>query len=248
MFDLSAGTLDRPFRDKHAAATAFSAFLHAVVLGSVAWLVLSTVTEKLPEVPSMMAFLAAPPAPAPPPPPPAPARPAAANKPARPADASAPALTAPAEIPTGVRPEIPMDVGDEGGVVGGVEGGIPGGVLGGVPGGIVSEALPPPPPPPPPAAATPKRVGGDIRAPALRYRVEPEYPSIAVANRVSGMVILEATVNEAGDVVDVRVLRSIKFLDEAAIKAVKQWRYEPLVLNGQPWPFLLTVTLTFSLT
>ena len=141
-----------------------------------------------------------------------------------------------------------MDVGDEGGVVGGVEGGIPGGVVGGVPGGIVSEALPPPPPPPPPAAATPKRVGGEIRAPALRYRVEPEYPSFAVANRVSGMVILEATVNETGEVVDVRVLRSIKFLDDAAIKAVKQWRYEPLVLNGQPWPFLLTVTLTFSLT
>jgi protein TonB len=247
MFDLSAGTLDRPFRDKHAAATAFSALIHAVVLGSVAWLVLSAVNEKLPEVPSMMAFLAAPPAPALPPPPPAPAaRPAAANKPARPADASAPVFTAPAEIPVGIQPETLVDSGEEGGVVGGVVGGIPGGVLGGLPGGIVTDVAPPPPPPPPPV--TPKRVGGDIRAPALRHRVEPVYPALAVANRVTGVVILEATVDETGKVIDVKVLRGLLFLDDAAVHAVKQWRYEPLVLNGQAFPFTLTVTLTFSLT
>jgi protein TonB len=246
MFDLTAGTLDRPFRDKHTAATAFSALVHAAALGSVAWLVLFAVSDKLPDVPSMMAFVAAPPAPAPPPPPPAPsARPAAANKPARVAEVSAPVFTAPAEIPVGIQPEALIDAGGEGGVVGGVEGGLPGGVLGGLPGGVVEA---PPPPPPPPAPAAPKRVGGDIRAPALRHRVEPEYPAFAVANRIKGTVILEATVNQAGEVIDVRVLRSINFLDEAAIKAVKQWRYEPLVLNGQPWSFTLTVTLTFNLT
>ena len=248
MFDLTAGTLDRPFRDKHAAATGFSVLVHAVALGSVAWLVLFAISDKLPDVPSMMAFVAAPPAPVPPPPPPAaPARPAAANRPARSAEASAPVLTAPAEVPVGIQPEALTDAGDEGGVVGGVEGGLPGGVVGGLPGGIVA-AAPPPPPPPPPAPTGPKRVGGEIRAPALRHRVEPDYPPIAVANRVSGMVILEATVNEAGEVIDVKVLRGVTFLDAAAVKAVKQWRYEPLVLNGQPWPFLLTVTLTFSLT
>jgi len=132
---------------------------------------------------------------------------------------------------------------DEGGVPGGVEGGIPGGVLGGVLGGMVSEAPPPPPPPP----ATPKRVGGDIQAPALVRRVEPEYPPVAVAGKITGTVILEATVDEAGAVTDVKVLRSILLLDQAAVKAVKQWRYQPLVLNGQAVPFILVVTLTFNL-
>jgi len=127
--------------------------------------------------------------------------------------------------------------------VGGVEGGVPGGVLGGILGGMVGE-VPPPPPPPRPA---PARVGGDIKAPALVYRVEPEYPPMAVAAKVTGIVILEATVNEAGAVTDVRTLRSIILLDQAAINAVKQWRYQPLILNGTPVPFILTVTLSFSL-
>jgi protein TonB len=102
-------------------------------------------------------------------------------------------------------------------------------------------------PPPPPPAAKPRRVGGDIQAPALVKRVEPNYPGVAVAGKVSGTVILEATVNETGAVTEVNVLRSIILLDQAAIKAVKQWRYQPLVLNGTPVPFILVVTLTFSL-
>jgi protein TonB len=109
---------------------------------------------------------------------------------------------------------------------------------------MVTEVMPPPPPPPP---AKPRRVGGDLQAPALIHRVEPDYPGVAVSAKVSGTVILEATVNEAGAVTDVKVLRSILLLDQAAIKAVKQWRYQPLVLNGQRVPFILVVTLTFSL-
>jgi protein TonB len=91
------------------------------------------------------------------------------------------------------------------------------------------------------------RVGGDIQPPTLVYRVEPDYPSVAVAGKVTGIVILEATVNEAGAVTDVKLLRSIPLLDKSAMKAVKQWRYQPLVLNGQPVPFILTLTVTFSL-
>ena len=68
---------------------------------------------------------------------------------------------------------------------------------------------------------------------------------MAVTAKVTGMVILEATVNEAGDVTNVTVLRSIPLLDNAAVSAVKQWRYQPLLLNGVPYPFILTVTLTF---
>lgn len=243
MFDLTAGTIERPFLDKHASATVLSVATHAAVIGSVAWVVLFSTPDTLPQVPSMMAFVAAAPAPSPPPPPP-PAAPkgAKAAQPSKPLPTTGPTFTVPTEVPVGIQPESGIDLGDEGGVVGGVEGGIPGGVLGGLLGGMVNEAPPPPPPP-----VKPKHVGGELQAPALIHRVEPEYPAMAVGAKVSGTVILEATVNEAGMVTDVTVLRSILMLDQAAIKAVKQWRYAPLMLNGQPVPFILVVTLTFTL-
>lgn len=244
MFDLTAGTIERPFRDKHASATLLSIVAHAAVLGTVAWVVLFSVTDQLPPVPDVMAFVAPAPAPSPPPPPPPPPAPKGvkAAQPSKPAPATGPTFTVPTEIPVGIQPESGIDLSDEGGVVGGVEGGIPGGVLGGILGGMINEAPPPPPPP-----AKPRRVGGEIQAPTLLKRVEPEYPGVAIAGKVTGTVILEATVNEAGAVTDVTVLRSIAVLDRAAIKAVKQWRYQPLVLNGKPEPFILVVTLTFSL-
>ena len=245
MFDITAGTIDRPFRDKHASAAAFSVATHAVLIGTIGWIVLFSVNETMPRVPTMMAFVAELPAPLPPPPPPPPAaRSPQAAQPAKPTPTTGPTFIAPAEIPVGIQPESGVDAFDgEGGVVGGVEGGIPGGVLGGLLGGVVGEPLPPPPPAPP----KPFRVGGDIQAPALIHRVEPEYPLIAVSGRITGIVILEATVNEAGAVTDVMVLRSIPLLDKAALMAVKQWRYQPLMLNGRAVPFVLTVTLTFSL-
>ncbi|HET9467097.1 MAG TPA: TonB family protein [Vicinamibacterales bacterium] len=243
MFDLTAGTIERPFLDKHASATVLSVATHAAVIGSVAWFVLFSTPDTLPQVPSMMAFVAAAPAPSPPPPPP-PAAPKGtkAAQPSKPLPTTGPTFTVPTEVPVGIQPESGIDLGDEGGVVGGVEGGIPGGVLGGLLGGMINEAPPPPPPP-----VKPKRVGGELQAPALIHRVEPEYPAMAVGAKVSGTVILEATVNEAGAVTDVTILRSILMLDQAAIKAVKQWRYAPLMLNGQPVPFILVVTLTFTL-
>lgn len=246
MFDLTAGTIDRPFRDPHASATAISLAMHVAIVGSAVWMVFFSVNETLPKLPVMMAFVAEAPVPVPPPPPPPPAAKAVdAVEPAKPVSTHGPTFVAPAEIPVGIQPETLSEEFDgEGGVAGGVEGGIPGGVLGGVLGGMISEA---PPPPPPPAPKTPKRVGGDVQAPALIHRVEPEYPPVAVAAKVTGMVILEATVNEQGLVTDVKVLRSIILLDQAAIKAVKQWRYQPLILNGAPVPFILVVTLSFSL-
>jgi periplasmic protein TonB len=243
MFDLTAGTIERPFRDKHASATLLSVATHVAIIGGVAWVVLFSAVDTLPQVPSMMAFVAAAPAPSPPPPPPPPApKGMKAAQASKPVSTTGPTFSVPTEIPVGIQPESGIDLGDEGGVVGGVEGGIPGGVLGGILGGMVTEAPPPPPPP-----MKPRRVGGELQAPALIKRVEPDYPSVAVAAKVSGTVILEATVNEAGVVTDVHVLRSIILLDQAAIKAVKQWQYEPLTLNGQPVPFILVVTLTFTL-
>jgi protein TonB len=118
-------------------------------------------------------------------------------------------------------------------------------VVGGVP-----DVPPPPPPPPPPAPRAPVRIGGQLKAPELRHRVEPIYPSIAVSAKMQGIVILEAIVDEEGRVTDVRVLRSPGYagvLDRAAIAAVKQWIYSPVLLNGRPTPFVLNVALTFSL-
>ncbi len=86
-----------------------------------------------------------------------------------------------------------------------------------------------------------------MTAPALLERVEPEYPPIAVRAQVKGVVILEAVVGLDGRVEDVRVLRSIPLLDAAAIQAVRKWRYSPLLLNGTPERFVLTVTVSFSL-
>jgi protein TonB len=86
-----------------------------------------------------------------------------------------------------------------------------------------------------------------MKAPVLVKRVEPEYPPLAVAARISGIVILEATVDAQGLVSDVRVLRSVNpIVDAEAVRAVKQWRYSPLTLNGHLSPFILTVTLSFS--
>jgi protein TonB len=245
MFDLTAGTIDRPFRDKHAAASIVSVTAHVMALGSIAAALLFSVSDRLPDVPKMIAFVADMPAPAPPPPPPPPPSVRAQSKPqpAMPAPASGPTFMVPAQVPMGIEPESAVNLGDEeGGVVGGVPGGIAGGVVGGMLGGIVSGEPPPPPPP-----RKPTRVGGDIKVPALVHRVEPEYPWVAISGKITGIVILEATVGPSGEVTDVTILRSIPLLDKPSIAAVKQWRYEPLLLNGVASPFILTVTLTFSL-
>jgi TonB family protein len=63
--------------------------------------------------------------------------------------------------------------------------------------------------------------------------------------RVSGIVILEAHVGVDGYVKSARILRSIPLLDDAALTAVKQWRYQPLLLNGAPTEFLVNVTVVF---
>ena len=98
----------------------------------------------------------------------------------------------------------------------------------------------------PPTPKQAVRIGGNIQAPALVHRVDPTYPDIALVAKVTGLVILEASVAADGSVEAVRVLRSVKFLDQAAIDAVKQWKYSPLVLNGVATPFVLSVTLNFS--
>jgi protein TonB len=192
------------------------------------------------------AFFVAPPdvAPPPPPPPPPPAGVRAAAKtpavpaPSPPSDAK---FVAPFEIPDAIRPAESLDIaGVPGGVPGGVEGGVPGGVLGGVVGGL-------PTPTPPPVPVRVVRVGGQLKAPALVHRVEPVYPELAIQARLSAIVIVEAWVDSQGRVKSVTVLRGAPLFDEPAVAAVKQWRYQPLLLNGVPTEFLLTATVKFHI-
>lgn len=122
---------------------------------------------------------------------------------------------------------------------------VAGGMVDGVGGLSTLGEAPPPPPPPPPAA--PVRIGGAIRSPAKIVGGPPAYPPLAQAARVAGVVILEATIGEDGRVRDVRVLRSIPLLDQAAVDAVRQWQYTPTLLNGVPVPVVMTVTVAFHL-
>ena len=91
------------------------------------------------------------------------------------------------------------------------------------------------------------RVGGGIRPPTKTFDVRPVYPAIAQSARVSGMVIIEVRIGADGAVEDTQILRSIVLLDQAAIDAVRQWRFTPTLLNGVPTPLIMTVTVNFTL-
>jgi TonB family protein len=97
------------------------------------------------------------------------------------------------------------------------------------------------------SALNPLRIGGNIKSPAKIYDVRPVYPPIARQARVTGVVILEVVIDADGNVAEGRVLRSIPLLDQAALDAVKEWRYEPTYLNGAPVPVIMTVTVNFNL-
>ena len=92
----------------------------------------------------------------------------------------------------------------------------------------------------------PLRVGGQIRQPTKIKDVKPVYPAIAQSARVSGVVMIEATIGEDGKVTDAKVVRSIPVLDQAALDAVRQWEYTPTLLNGVPVPVVVTVTINFA--
>ena len=237
-------TEPRSLRTGRGLTLAASILVHAALLASVLVVPLLFFEDALPGVDTAVrAFFAAPPelAPAPPPPPPPPAagRTRVSRTPA-PVQSAPARFVAPVEVPEQMPVSEGIDLGVEGGVPGGVEGGVPGGVVGGIIGGLPPEA---------PAPVAPVvRIGGNIRAPKLVHDVKPEYPPLAVAARVSAVVIMEAHVGTDGRVRSVQVLRGQPLLDDAAVAAVKQRRYQPLLLNGVPTEFILTMTMTFRLT
>jgi protein TonB len=111
-------------------------------------------------------------------------------------------------------------------------------------------APPPPPPPPEPAPNGPIRRGGDVVQSNLIHTVQPVYPRLAVVTRTQGKVILEAVITREGaiDASRLRVLHAdSSLLTPGAVEAVKQWRYRPTTLNGQPVEVLTTITVTFRL-
>jgi TonB family protein len=94
----------------------------------------------------------------------------------------------------------------------------------------------------------PMRITSDIVQPVLIHKVEPEYPEFAKKVRVKGILILEAIITQKGNVESVKVLRGVHpLLDQAAVTAVKQWRYKPASLNGKPVKVYSTITVNFIL-
>jgi len=94
----------------------------------------------------------------------------------------------------------------------------------------------------------PLRVGGDVKAPVVIYRVEPVYSADARANHVSGIVIVEAVIGRDGLVKNIQVLKPLPFgLDQAAVDAVRQWQFKPGTLNGEPVDVIFNLTVNFKL-
>ena len=115
-----------------------------------------------------------------------------------------------------------------------------GGVLGGVLNGV--------PPPATPVAEGPKvpvRVGGNVKPPHLLFGPEPDYPVLARQSHLSGIVIIEAVIDEHGKVTGMRAISGQPMLISAALSAVSKRRYEPTVLDGEPTPIDLRVEISF---
>ena len=156
-------------------------------------------------------------------------------------------LTTPHSIPNRVAQEnagaaAPPDLG---GVAGGVPGGVVGGELGGLVGGT-GTAVPPPPPRPQPTKRI-VRAGSQLKAPRQTYNVNPQYPTLALESHIRGTVVVDALIDEQGNVVQARAVSGHPLLIPAALKAVLQWKYEPTSLNGEPISVVLQVQVHFNL-
>jgi periplasmic protein TonB len=133
---------------------------------------------------------------------------------------------------------------------GGLVGGVPGGLVGGIPGGALSEVLRSTGSAPV-LATTPApkriRVAARIAEANLVYDVAPTYPPEAGRARIEGTVVLMAVIGKNGTVEEVRIERGLPVLAQAAIEAVKQWRYRPYLLNGEPIEVASQITINFTL-
>ena len=137
--------------------------------------------------------------------------------------------------------------GVEGGAIGGVQGGVLGGVSGSVP--VFRDAAPAEAPPPPPPKEIPKVIrksGGVLQGEAVR-KIEPGYPPLAKAARVTGSVVVEITIDENGNVELARAVSGHPLLKEAAANAAKSWKFKPTLLSGTPVKVIGTITFNFQM-
>ncbi len=197
-------------------------------------------TEALPK--TMMATLLVAPPPPPPPPPPPMAQVVHVKPQVHLMDAGK--LVAPKVIPKDIK-IIKEDAPDMSGMQGGVAGGVAGGQMGGVIGGVIGGVGAAPPPPKP--TQTRIRQGGNVTAAKLLNRVQPLYPPLARQTRISGTVRLHAIIGKNGGVEQLEVMSGHPLLVQAALDAVKQWRYQPTQLNGEPVEVDTTIDVIFSL-
>jgi len=218
--------------------TTFSFILEAVIIG-VMVLIPLIFTEALPHAQLMMS-LVAPPPPPPPPPPPAAVRVVKVVQ----TDIVNGQLRTPTKIPKKVEiikeEEAPPP---SMGVVGGVPGGVPGGQMNGVIGGIISNA----PMAVPKVAVQRVRVSQGVTQGMVLHKVQPTYPPLARTARVQGSVVLAAVIGKDGAIQNLHVLSGHPLLQQAALEAVKQWKYRPYILNGEPVEVDTQVTVNFTL-
>src|SRR6266550_4057984 len=228
-------------RTKRGETTVFSFVLQVALIGVLVLLPL-LFTEALPKT-QLMTFLVAPPPP-PPPPPPA-AAPVKVVKQIQ-TDIINGQLRTPTKIPEKVQmikeEEAPPPVSSMAGVVGGVPGA--GGAMGGVIGGIISSA-----PVAVPKVATPQRVrvSQGVTQGLLLRKVQPNYPPLARQARIQGQVVLQAEISKDGSIENLRLISGHPMLAPSAIEAVKQWRYKPYMLNGEPVAVETQVQVNFTL-
>jgi protein TonB len=226
-------------------ATTMVSFIFQLILVGILVLIPLLFTEALPKQ-QLMTFLVAPPPPPPPPPPPA-AAPVKVVKQIQ-SDLNNGQLRTPTKIPEKVQmikeEEAPPPTMASGGVVGGVPGGVPGGQMGGVIGGIISST-----PVAVPKAVTPQRVrvSAGVQQGLLIKKVQPPYPPLARQARIQGNVVLQALISKDGSIENLRLISGHPMLAPAALEAVKQWRYKPYFLNGEPVEVETQITVIFSL-
>src|SRR5258707_750412 len=201
-------------------------------------------TEALPKGTTLFMLVAPPP---PPPPPPPAAAPVKVVKVVQ-TDIVNGELPTPTKIPKKVEmikeDEAPPPVMASTGVVGGVPGGVPGGSMGGVIGSVLSST-----PVAVPKIATPTRVrvSSGVVSGLLVRKVPPAYPPLARQARIQGVVVLQAQISKEGNIENLQLISGHPMLAPAAIEAVKQWKYRPYLLNGEPVEVDTQVQVNFTL-
>jgi protein TonB len=153
-------------------------------------------------------------------------------------------LQAPSKIPKDIKqikesaaPPSMAGVAGMEGMGGGTAGGVMGGILGGLGSGPVVKAAPP----------KKLSISSGVMSGMLLDKITPQYPAIAKAARIQGTVVLQATISKAGGITNLRVVSGPPMLQQAALDAVRSWRYKPYLLNGDPVEVETTVNVVFNL-